>query len=355
MADDPLLDARQVEQVADQGNHPLGLFLGPGENVMILLRRRVHQVADYHGQLLVNGRQRGSQFMRHLGHEFRLEPIQDLHGRDVDKIQYGPQTLLSLSQNGLSPGAQVGIGGQGELVVRNITVIDVLSPGNLHHELAQGFVLNVVLDLAARPHIGVEIQQVLAGGVDQNDLAAGIGDQNPIRQGFDDGPDSAFFGIQIRQGACFFLFELSGVPGQTDFFSRAIDDDAQLIRLERLGDKVIGPLLHGRDGRFDRGVTGDDDNQYPLIHLTDVLENLHAVHTGHLQVEQHDGGMDLLDDFQCHIAAVGGVDNEADALENSLRAFPNVPLIVHHQNTDRIDIIIHFRFLRRLLAQGVVR
>ena len=86
-----------------------------------------------------------------------------------------------------------------------------------------------------------------------------------------------------------------------------------------------------------------------------VLENLHAVHTGHLQVEQHDGGMDFLDDFQCHIAAVSYVDNEADALENSLRAFPNVPLIVHHQNTDRIDIIIHFRFLRRLSVQGAVR
>ena len=56
-----------------------------------------------------------------------------------------------------------------------------------------------------------------------------------------------------------------GRPGQTHSFSRAIDDDAQLIGLERFGDEVVSPPLHGRDGGLDGGETGDDDNQYPLI------------------------------------------------------------------------------------------
>ncbi len=64
------------------------------------------------------------------------------------------------------------------------------------------------------------------------------------------------------------------------------DGHEEVVVLEGLLDVVEGPLLHGRDGRFDRGVGGDDDDHGIGIDPLQPVEDLDAVHAGHEQVEE---------------------------------------------------------------------
>ena len=55
-----------------------------------------------------------------------------------------------------------------------------------------------------------------------------------------------------------------------------------------LADVVVSPVLHGLDGRLDRGVTGDDDDFGRHAGGLDLLENLQAAGARHHEIDQHD-------------------------------------------------------------------
>ena len=108
--------------------------------------------------------------------------------------------------------------------------------------------------------------------------------------------------------------------------------------VDRLGD-VLGwsGLQHvaGRSGaqrqgqQVGLGVGGEDDHLGPGPGLEDLLGRLDAVAPGQLDVDDHDVGLELLDDVD-HLAAVSGLADDLDDVD------------VGHPRLDRVahDLVV---------------
>ena len=76
---------------------------------------------------------------------------------------------------------------------------------------------------------------------------------------------------------------LAHQPGQLQGLA---DHAAELLRIERLEQVVVGPLLHRLDGRVGRGRGGDEDDGDAGIDLADALVDLQPRQIGQAHVEQ---------------------------------------------------------------------
>jgi hypothetical protein len=77
---------------------------------------------------------------------------------------------------------------------------------------------------------------------------------------------------------------LAQVPQLAD----TVEEVDDLLVVERLQDVLEGARLHRLDGRLDRAVSGDDDDLGRGVLLLRVLQELHPVHPGHLDVRDED-------------------------------------------------------------------
>jgi hypothetical protein len=83
-----------------------------------------------------------------------------------------------------------------------------------------------------------------------------------------------------------------------------LHDEAQVLRVGRLGEEVVGPHLHRLHGLFDAAVAGRDDDgggQPPLLNLFDEL---HPADVRHLEVRDDDAERALFERLQ-GLGAVG--------------------------------------------------
>ncbi len=301
--------------------------------MLVLGGHHVDQVADHCGQLFVNGGKRRAQLVGDLRDELGLQAVQNLQRRDVHEIDDGPEALLAVPQHRLPPGAQVLAAAEGKFVNGDVAVIQVLALRNVHDQGAEGFIRQIRGDRFSRSCLRAQRQELPAGRVDQHHMPGGVGDQNPVRQGFDDGVDAAFFRAEIGQRPAFFLLEEIGLPCQPDPFGGAVDHDPELVGLERLGHEVIGAALHGLDGGVHRRITGDDDGQDVRVQLPDVRQDLHAVLARHLEVQQNDFRPGGVDELQRVIAAGGREHVIPHPLQDPLGAIADVPLVIGHQDS----------------------
>ena len=67
----------------------------------------------------------------------------------------------------------------------------------------------------------------------------------------------------------------------------AIDDQRDLVDVERLGDVLVGAALHRAHRHLLRAVRGEHDHGQRFVALVDRLEQLHAVHLRHGVVGHH--------------------------------------------------------------------
>ena len=67
-----------------------------------------------------------------------------------------------------------------------------------------------------------------------------------------------------------------------------LEHEQEIVVLEGLLDVVEGADLHGRDGRLDRAVGGDDDDGRQRVDPLDPPQDLDPVHPRHEEVEQDD-------------------------------------------------------------------
>jgi len=63
-----------------------------------------------------------------------------------------------------------------------------------------------------------------------------------------------------------------------------VDLVEQLVDPEGLRDEIDGPRLHGRHGKPDGGVGGDEDDGDRGVDLPDPAQEVHPVHAGHVDV-----------------------------------------------------------------------
>ena len=71
-----------------------------------------------------------------------------------------------------------------------------------------------------------------------------------------------------------------------------------IVEVERLGDVIVGALLHRLDRRGDGGVGRDHDDLGIGIQLPALLQDLDAVDLLHLEVRQHDVELLLVQKLQ---------------------------------------------------------
>ena len=68
------------------------------------------------------------------------------------------------------------------------------------------------------------------------------------------------------------------VDAQPARLERALDDQGDLVDVERLGEVVVGAGLHRRDRDALRAVRGEQDHRQRRIALDDAAQQLEAVH-----------------------------------------------------------------------------
>ena len=88
---------------------------------------------------------------------------------------------------------------------------------------------------------------------------------------------------------------------------RPLDQEAQMLRIDRLGQKIIGPLTHGLDGIGDAAVAGRDHDRDRELALLNLVDQVHAAHLRHAQVGDDDAVGPLLQHLQGLGAVVGRV------------------------------------------------
>jgi len=129
--------------------------------------------------------------------------------------------------------------------------------------------------------------------------------------------------------------ELGIGAGQALGLGALLDDGAQLVDIQGLGQVGRGPGLHGTDGRLDGEVLAGEDHDLGLGQLALGLgQDLQAADAVHDQVGQDDVEVLLLDQPQ-GIAAGGGHDAlVADALQALGHGLGVRLVIVNDQDAD---------------------
>ena len=97
-----------------------------------------------------------------------------------------------------------------------------------------------------------------------------------------------------------------------------IERGIEVVKVDRLGDKVEGPPVHGGADVGHIAVGRDNDDPEEAIQPSDVVEQRQAVHARHVDVRQHyiDGGFGL--EIVESLDAVSGEGKDQFAAANTL-------------------------------------
>ena len=215
------------------------------------------------------------------------------------------------------------------------------APGDVHDQFDKGAVVHIGRNMFPRLPVGSKSQMPSKGWIHKGHGPLRIGHHQSVGQGIDDRVDTAFLRSQIGKGSLAFFGKLFSFPGESDFFPCPVHHNPQLVRLKGFGNKIIGSLLHGFDGGFDRCKTGDDDDQNFGVHGSDVSQHLHAVHAGHFQVQKHDADRFPGKDREPFITPAGLGNTTSHAGQDSLRSVPNTLFIVNDQHMRGLRAIPH--------------
>ena len=104
-------------------------------------------------------------------------------------------------------------------------------------------------------------------------------------------------GSRVRVGA-----------GEVAGAQRLLDDDADLVLVEGLGDVVEGARLERLDRVVDGAVRGEHDHRPRGIVAERGAEQIHPVDLGHAQIGDHQVDVVLLEEGERRLAVLRGVD-----------------------------------------------
>ena len=68
------------------------------------------------------------------------------------------------------------------------------------------------------------------------------------------------------------------------------DDPAQFVRSERLGQEIDRAQSHRGHGVWNAPMRRDDHNRSIVLCIPHSPQSFHAIHAGHLQIQQHHVG-----------------------------------------------------------------
>ncbi len=242
-------------------------------------------------------------------------------GAHVHEINRGVQGYAAAGgpfagHHGLLDGVHAADGGAKIRIVLPITGSDALEPGNPGDEPAVG-----------RPH------QLAAGRPGAAEQAFEFDTRDHIRQR----------AVAVSVFA-FGRVVIAGAPAHDDgaHFQFGTGRDTQaLVDLDDLGNQgvgiegldqiVQGPDFHGFHGGFHGGIGCHHDHRKVGKKLFGLLEDFHAVHAGHLDIQQHELIFIRFDFLQGFGAAFGHADPKpAFDFEPLLEGVPHDEFVIHH-------------------------
>ena len=176
--------------------------------------------------------------------------------------------------------------------------------------------------------------QFLAGAAGAADQHGGVGRRHLLDELHDllhrpAGADQAIAGRFVGD----LLDPLPFPAVELDLLERLLDVDFQLGEMERLGEVVVGAMLHRLDGGLDAAVGGEHDGFELRLTFLELLQELDAVHARHVQVEQGDvaAGRQHL---QCFFAGAGRRDVQALLLKALAKRLPQLLVVIDDQQAD---------------------
>ena len=123
---------------------------------------------------------------------------------------------------------------------------------------------------------------------------------------------------------------------QSHLLAHPPDPQEQLLQVERLGDVVGRPLLHGLHRRLHRPVGGDQDEGDLGIHGLDPAQQLDPRHARHLEVADHQVHPRVLHAAERLGPAAGQEDLVPLLLQEAADELALRRLVIHDQDTEGI-------------------
>jgi hypothetical protein len=82
--------------------------------------------------------------------------------------------------------------------------------------------------------------------------------------------------------------QLASLAPQRLLLEHLVEHDHELVEVERLGQVLGGTGAHRIDGRRHRTERGHHDHRGRVLHRAELLDQLDAIHAGHLEVGDDD-------------------------------------------------------------------
>jgi len=114
-------------------------------------------------------------------------------------------------------------------------------------------------------------------------------------------------------------------------FDGAVHGHQQALRLERLGQEMVGTELRGLDGCIERRIAGEHDDLGVRPLLFDLRKQVEAVGVGQLEIEQDDIGLRAREGLLQRRARIGGGHGKR-ALQNLLHEVPHIGFVFDDQD-----------------------
>ena len=115
-------------------------------------------------------------------------------------------------------------------------------------------------------------------------------------------------------------------------FHSSFHGKTQLIKIQRFGQVIIGPLLQGLDGRFDGGISRHDYHGYRRIKLFDLSQGFQTGDLDHPDIHQNQVKRFFMDPGDRRTAVLRFSNGIAPAGQQSFEHGAVGQVIIHHQN-----------------------
>ena len=141
--------------------------------------------------------------------------------------------------------------------------------------------------VALAPVVDRAREDLLAGAAFAEEQYGGLARRRLFRGRYRFGHSGAFADDQLVAPVDFFAEDFDFAL-EVFALERFSDHDFEMLGIEGLENKIVSALLHRRHRAFDGAVCGNDDDRNIDSILPQRLQHLHAIHPGHLKIQEHD-------------------------------------------------------------------
>ena len=111
-----------------------------------------------------------------------------------------------------------------------------------------------------------------------------------------------------------------------------VEQDLEPLRLDRLGQVVVGAFLDRLDGRFDGALRGQDHDGVVAAVVLERAQQIETAHAGHDQIADDDGGAEDGDALERLFAVAGRIGREAPGPHELGEAEPGAGLVLDDED-----------------------